>query len=315
MRNKPHQKHIFNADYSVITFATNKHSYVQMALNCARSILLHNDISIFIVSNLDFKIPEAFQNNVFTVPAHEDHAALGIGMKLHIDEYLQTPYSLFIDSDCMVYGGLNTIFKAAGNNDITVAGNITAAKNWCGNEQAETIRQHFGLTELIRYNGGLYYLKKSAATNRMFDKARAIGEKYDDYGFSRINNKWINEEAPLSIAMMLNHQQPMPDDGQFMTDLFTDRRPGILNVLTGAIQLINPSLPSPMHRLWYPAAYSPLILHFGGNNANSYPYNSQTALLKLNKLQLPTWLSSLIVTLFIHIPYKSFHALRAILKK
>ncbi|MEO8884773.1 MAG: hypothetical protein ABI367_01845 [Mucilaginibacter sp.] len=304
------KRHTFSADYSVITFATNKQSYVQFAFNCTRSILLHNDISIFIVSNLNFTIPEALKNNVFIVPARQEHVALGIGMKLHIDKYLQTPYSLFIDSDCMVYGSLAPVFEAAGNNDITVAGNITAAQNWCGNEQAETIKQHFGLTELIRYNGGLYYLKKSAHTTRMFDKARAIGEKYDEYGFSRINNKWINEEAPISIAITLNHQHPMPDNGQFMTDLFTNSRPDTLNVLTGAIQLKNPPLPSGKHRPWYPVAYSPIILHFGGSSINSYPYNSQIALLKLNDMGLPLWLSSFIVTLFIHVPYKMWYWFR-----
>ena len=303
------QKHLYNSDHSVITFATNKQSYLELALNCARSILLHNDISIYIVSNLNSPIPDTLKNNVFILPPLPGHAEMGIGMKLHIDQYLQTTHSLFIDSDCLVYGSLNSIFEAAMGNDVSVAGNITAAKNWCGHEQAETIKQNFGVDDLIRYNGGLYYLKRSDTTTKIFDKARAIGQKYDDYGFDRIG-KWINEEAPISIAMMLDHQKPIADDGQFMTDLFTDGRPNVLNVLTGDIKLENPAPPAPRHRPWYPAVYSPVILHFGGSSIKTYPYNAQVMLLKLNELQLPIWLSSLFVTIFYDIPYKSYYRLR-----
>lgn len=303
------RRHLFDQEYSVVTFATNKLSYLQLALNCARSILLYNDISIYIVSNLNFAIPDTLKKNVFIIPPMPGHAEMGIGMKLHIDQYLQTQHSLFIDSDCLVYDNLNSIFAAAMGNDVSVAGNVTAAKNWCGDEQAETIKQNFGVDDLIRYNGGLYYLKKSDLTTKIFDKARAIGEKYDDYGFSRIG-KWINEEGPLAIAMMLNHQQPIPDDGQFMTDLFTDGRPNVLNVLTGDIKLINPAPPAAKHRPWYPAAYSPIILHFGGSSIKAYPYNAQVMLLKLNDMKLPVWVSSLLVTLFYNIPYKTYYWLR-----
>ena len=83
------QRHLYSSDYSVLTFATNKLSYLELALNCARSILLHNDISIYIVSNLNFTIPDTLKSKVFIIPPMPGHAEMGIGMKLHIDQYLQ----------------------------------------------------------------------------------------------------------------------------------------------------------------------------------------------------------------------------------
>lgn len=301
--------------YSVITFATNKLSYARFALNCAQSILVHNDIPTFIVSNLDFQIPAKFRNRIFIIPAKAEHASLGIGMKLHIDEYVQTNHTLFIDSDCICFGNLNEIFKACEGMDVSVAGNIVPTENWCGPELAKTIKDNWGLDEIIRFNGGLYYIKKSPLAKSIFNRAREIAIKYDDYGFHRIKDKWINEEGPLSISMVLNKQKPIADNGYFMTDLYTDQRPGEMNVLKGTRILRNPPVPNRKHRSWYPNKFSPLILHFGGNNISSYPYKSQNLLLKLYRMHIPVQVATAFVNIFIHFPYKSFHWLIGSLRK
>jgi hypothetical protein len=300
-------KEIFRGDHSIIIFATNKHSYADMALKCAASILLFNNIKIYVITNLNITIPRQYARHINIIRCRPEYEPLGIEMKLHIDEYLQTEHTLFIDADCLCFGSLKDIFNAGAHGDVTVAGNVVAAATWCGREQAGTIKKRFGLDELIRYNGGLYRIKKNTATKKIFNKAREIAADYDNYGFSRINGKWINEEGPLSIAMMLNKQQPFADDGRYMTDLFTDRRPGTLNVLKGLANLKNPPLPSTLHRPWYPNKYGPVILHFGGSSNNSYPYNSQGALLKLNSFKLPVWLSIFLVEFFIHIPFKTYY--------
>jgi len=308
--NNPH----LLAKHSVITFATNQLTYVKFALNCAQSILLHNDIPVFIVSNLDFSIPAKFKDHVFIIPPKPGHLLLGIGMKLHIDEYLQTEHTLFIDSDCICFDNLGDIFTACAGMDVSVAGNIVKAGSWCGEPLARVVKEHWGLDELIRFNGGLYYIKKSGTAHRIFDKAREIAVDYDKYGFDRIKNKWINEEPTLSIAMMLNNQKPIADDGRFMTDLFTDHRPGELNVLKGTRLLNNPPVPLPGHRAWYPAKYSPILLHFSGTRLNSYPYVSQGVLLQLRRIGIPVWAASFIVSVDVHFLFRVYHWFRKCLK-
>jgi len=302
------------AKHSVITFATNQSTYVQLALNCAQSILLHNDIPVYIVSNLDFSIPAKFNDRLFIILPKPEHLSLGIGMKLHIDEYLQTEHTLFIDSDCICFGNLGDIFTACAGMDVSVAGNIVKAESWCGEPLARVVRQNWGLDKLIRFNGGLYYIKKSETAHRIFDKAREIAVDYDKYGFDRLKNKWINEEPTLSIAMMLNSQKPIADNGSFMTDLFTDHRPGELNVLKGTRLLKNPRAPLPGHRAWYPTQYSPIILHFSGTRINSYPYVSQGVLLQLQRMRMPVWAASVVVSVTVHFPFKVYHWFRRCLK-
>lgn len=291
---------------SVLIFATNNLKYVQFAFNCAESILLHNDIQIYIVTNLDFPIPFSLQRNVSTVKIEKEHAEMGIGMKLYIDKYLQTERSLFIDSDCLCFGDLQPVFTTCENKNFSVVGTIVNAEEWVGTEQATIIEREFAIKQLPRFNGGMYYIKKGRKTSEIFDFARSIIPDYDHFGFQRINNKWINEEGPLAIAMVKHMETPMPDDGRYMTDLYTDTHPRKLNVLKGIRVLNNPPKGSPRHRPWYPEGqYSPTIIHFGGSNLNSYIYRSQVALLQLYKKHIPQNLATQIVNIFIHIPFRS----------
>jgi len=302
--------------FSIVTFATNKHAYFNFALNCARSVLLHNKIPIYIITNLNVKIPADLVENVFILKAKPEHAALGIGIKLYTDQYLQTDESLFIDADCLCFGNLFPIFEAAGRESVSVVGTIVDSHEFCGDQQAKTIEENFNLSKLIRFNGGLYYLKKDEVCKKIFELARSIIPNYDKFGFQRINKNTLNEEGLLSIAMMTYRQKPMMDKGIYMTDLSTDHHPFGLNILTGKRKLNNPKKGATKHRPWYPIGnYSPLVLHFGGQSLRTHPYNGQSLLLQLKSKKIPNILSSLISFLIIEIPYFTYYKLCGLLKK
>jgi len=292
-------------DRSVLLLATNKREYLQFALNCAASIKLHNPgLQIFIATNIEVK--EAISGVTFLSVSNE-LAKLYIEAKIYLDDFLQTEETLFIDSDCLCYGSLDPIFEACRGMDVTVIGRPVPLESYWGTGHSEFARKEFGIDKSILFNGGFYYFKKSELTKRIFDKAREISLKYDEYGFHRIKNKWKNEEDLLSIGMVANKQSPIADDGRFMTDLYTDHRPAILNVLKGERRLRNPAYPVREPRGWYPATYSPVILHFGGSNLNSYPYVSQHWLLKLHKAGFSKAIASALVFIFIDVPFRSYY--------
>jgi hypothetical protein len=289
------------ADRSVILLATNKPEYLKFAINCAESIKIHNPgLPIFIATNIK---PDKDIAGVKFLSVSDELAKLYIEAKLYLDSFLQTEETLFIDSDCLCYDNLNPIFEACQGMDVAVIGRLIPLENYWGTgaKGAEYARKEFSIDMSIHFNGGFYYIKKTELTKRIFDKARKISVKYDEYGFHRIKNKWKNEEELLSIGMTSNHQHPVSDDGKFMSDLTTDLRPRVLNVLKGKRVLRNGS------RNWYPSVYSPVIVHFGGSNIKSYPYISQSLLLKLFLSGLPVSVSSFIVFITIHIPYKTYH--------
>ena len=301
-------------EYAVVTYATNKLSYVKFAFNCAQSVVLYNkDIPVYIVTNLPVTVPKGLKNT-FIIPVSNELAEKGLELKLYIDQFLHKTYTLFIDADCLCFGSLEPLFRAFGKNDLSVIGNVVPSADWCGDTQAATIKKVFNLDSLVRFNAGVIYLKKSRVNTRLFDEVRDIAKNYDDYGFIR-NGKWVNEEGPIAITMMLNNQTPAADNGTYMTNLFTDPMPRIMNVLTGERLLKNPAIPSPRHRAWYPAQYSPVILHFGSGRINSYPYNSQKLLLYLQRCGFPNALSTVITFTFIHIPYRTAYWLIGSLRK
>ncbi len=292
-------------DRSVLLLATNKKEYLQFALNCAQSIKLHNpDLQIFIATNIAVK---KTISGITFLSVSEDLAKLYIEAKIYLDSFLQTQETLFIDSDCLCYGNLEPLFKACRGMDVTVVGRPVPLESYWGTEHSEFARKEFGIDKSIVFNGGFYYFKKSALTKSIFDKAREISSRYDEYGFHRIKNKWKNEEELLSIGMVVNKQTPIADNGTYMTDLYTNHRPATLNVLTGARELRNPAYPVVEPRSWYPAAYSPILLHFGGSSLKSYPYVSQSALLRLHNLGLPVPLASALVYVFIDTPFKTYY--------
>ena len=298
-------KTVFTSDYSVITFATNKISYLKFALNCARSVLQYNEIKFYIVSDLKINVPSALKKNVLTIAALPEHLNQGIGIKLYIDKYLQTTHTLFIDADCLCYSSLKPLFNLFSNKNVSVVGNIVNAEDWVGETQARNIYTTFGITKLPRFNGGVYYVSKSEQAVKVFNKARKIALDYDQLSFQRIHQKWINEEILIAIAMMLNNELPVPDNGFLMTDLYTDQHTSNLNVLTSFRQIKNPSIGCKLHRSWYPTGtLNPVIIHFGSSNLYRYPYLSQHILLKLKSKKMSIRLVSVLTAIFIHIPFK-----------
>jgi len=290
---------------SVLLLATNKREYLDFAVNCARSIGLHNPgLKVFIATNIAAAAPHP---GIEFLLVNDEIARLNIEAKLYLDHFLQTEETLFIDSDSICYGDLTPIFEACKGASVTVVGRSIALEDFWGSEGAVFARKEFGIDRSILFNGGLYYIKNNDITNRIFERARAISEKYDEYGFHRIKNKWKNEEDLMSIGMVANNQHPIADDGRFMTDLYTDGRPGSLNVLTGKRLLRNPGNPPVERRAWYPSSFSPILIHFGGNSIRSYPYISQRLLLKFHQKSGSAALSSILIYLLIDIPYKSYY--------
>jgi hypothetical protein len=300
---------------SVLLLATNKQDYLQFALNCADSVRLHNpDLPIFIATNVK-TAGFAPRSGIEFLDVPGEIAKLYIEAKLHIDKFLQTEETLFIDSDCLCYGDLAPVFEACNGMDVTVVGRVVPSEQYWGISGAPFAKKEFGIDQSILFNGGFYYIRKNEAAKQIYNRARTISAKYHEYGFNLIKNKWKNEEDMLSIAMAAYKQQPVADDGKFMTDLSIDWRPRVLNVLKGERLLQNPAYPSPKHRAWYPSNYSPVILHFGGGNIGSYPYISQSFLLRLHRNGIPAILSSIITYIFIHIPYKSYYWAGSLLEK
>ncbi|MBT2562801.1 hypothetical protein J7E50_24050 [Pedobacter sp. ISL-68] len=278
----------------VITLATGKKLYVDLAVNLARSFIRWNDhesISFIIVTDQPAFIPADVKAWAKTIVIEEGAFGLGFSPKLHLDKIVPAGQTLFIDSDCLIFGNIELIFNQFLGNTVSVLGGYISDGEWFGD--VKSILQQFNLVQMPKFNGGIYYLENNAKAKEVYETARDLEKRYDEIGFKRLRNR-PNDEVIMALAMQLHQMQPLIDDGTTMSD--PQACPGgyKIDVVSGERWLINPSKPHPLHQDWYPfEKVQPLIFHFLGYYTKHYPYQREVFRLEHFLNQKLNWLTEL----------------------
>jgi hypothetical protein len=291
---------------SVLTIATGKRVYINMAVALARSFLWwhkNSDITFYIATDSHEYIPSELKKRIKILSFKPGELGEGFSSKLYIDRLAPTSKTLFIDADCLIYGNLDRVFKAFDGKAVSVVGGFISDGEWFGD--ITTIRKQFNLDQLLKFNGGIYYIEKGEIATSVYEKARALEPQYDAIGFKRLRNR-PNDELLMSLAMALNGQSPLIDDGTILSD--PQACPGgmYLDVLKGKSLLINPPKPDKKHQKWYPFhKVSPLVVHFLGDYTTKYPYKREDHILcMITKGSSPLW-SRTLTFIKITVPFKS----------
>jgi hypothetical protein len=295
----------------VLTIATGKKLYLDMAATLARSFFLwhaNSSIKFQLVTDLVADIPADISNRIEIIPVRKGEIGEGFSPKLHLDKLARSGQTLFIDSDCLIYRNLDTVFRQFEGHSFSVVGNYIKEGEWFGNIAA--ICEHFKVPELPKFNGGVYYLEKGAMVGKLYEKAREIEQYYDEAGFIRLRNR-PNDEVVLSTAMALFGQTPIPDDGSIMAE-FVNFQSGIKSALSdGVAELYN----MPGHKYyqahWPLQSARPAIVHFLGQHNRTMPYMKEARLLKylaVNRFPMP--LARVAVFFQISLPYQILSAFK-----
>lgn len=278
----------------VITLATGKKLYVDLAVHLARSFVKWNDpelIAFIIVTDLPAFIPADVRAWVKTIVIEEGAFGLGFSPKLHLDKVAPAGQTLFIDGDCLIFGNIELIFEQFLGKTVSVLGGYISDGEWFGD--VKHILQQFNLVQMPKFNGGIYYLENGAVAKSVYETARELETRYDEIGFKRLRNR-PNDEVIMALAMELHQMPPLIDDGTVMSD--PQACPGgyKIDAVSGERWLINPPKPHPLHQDWYPfEKVEPFIFHFLGYYTKHYPYRREVFRLEHflnNKLN---WLTEL----------------------
>jgi hypothetical protein len=302
---------VVNTNRSIITIATGKKLYVDLAVNLARSFIWwhpQSNIQFFIVTDSMEHIPKNVSEKVNIITIQPGELGEGFSSKLHLDKLAPEGQTLFIDSDCLIFKNLDSVFERFLNHSVSVIGNYVSKGEWFGN--IEAVCQKFGLPHLPKFNGGIYYLEKGPMASKVYETARALEKQYDDIGFKRLRNR-PNDEQLMSLAMQLHNQQPIDEDATIMSD--PQACPGgyFIDVIKGKCELINPPLPNPNHQSWYPfEKVSPAIFHFLGYYTTHYPYKREIYRLEKAMKEQLSWKEEVKVKLSVEIPER----LKAVMK-
>lgn len=287
-----------------------------MAVALARSFSLwhrNSDISFWIATDNISAFPKDIKLWVNFIELTEGQLGEGFSSKLHLDKIAPTKKTLFIDSDCLIVRNLDFIFTLFEGKPVSVVGNYISDGEWFGN--IKSICKKYDLDKLPKFNGGIYYVEKGELANKVYEKARELEHQYDEIGFVRLRNK-PNDEVIMAVAMALNHQQPLIDDGTIMSDPQACQGNLKLNVYEGKSELINPPFPSKLHQNWYPfLKVSPAIVHFLGYYTTKYPYIKEENKLKFFfEKNVPIHLVNIITFITITIPYKMYDNLKILFR-
>jgi hypothetical protein len=294
------------SDRAVLTLAAGNPVYWQLAINLARSFAwwhARSDIRFFIVTDLSDELPKDL-SEIEVVRVSSDILGKGFSAKLRLDELSPASKTLFVDADCLVVGNLESVFSRFAGRPVSVVGGKISCGDWFGD--VESICSHFGITELPKFNGGVYYLEPGSLASQTYSRARELEQHYDELGLKRLRGR-PNDELLMAISMSLQGLEAIPEDGTVMSD--PQACPGELkvSVLCGRSRLVNPPQPDPRHQSWNPFhVVHPLIVHFLGDHTNGWRYRAEAKKLRLvMERQWPVILANGMVG----VPFSAWHRL------
>lgn len=272
---------------AVLTLATGKAVYVQMAANLARSFLLWHeagDIGFVLATDRPDLVPADVRGRVSVLTLRPGQYGEVFSPKLHLDRMAPADATLFVDADCLCVGPLHSVFDRFAGRPVSVVGGAIVRGEWFGDVAA--VCRYFGLPSIPKFNGGIYYLERGVACEAVYATARSLEGSYDELGLVRLRGR-PNDELLMAIAMALHGQSGIAEDGSIMAEPFNFACGLRLDVLAGSALLRN----TPGHPRYAPAwplqEARPLIVHFLGAHTDAAPYTTEA--LKLERRVARGW--------------------------
>lgn len=266
---------------NVLTIATGKRLYFDLAINLARSFYWwHKDnaINFILLTDLPDHLPDDLNEKISVMKVLPDELGKGFSPKLHMDKFAPCGQTLFIDSDCLIYGSLDDVFSKFKGHHVSVTGTYISEGEWFGDITA--ICKSFNVAHLPKFNGGLYYIERGGKSSLIFKKARELETIYDEIGFKRLRGR-PNDEVLIALSMELYGETIIPEDGNILGE-FVNFQSGITSdLLNGLAELYNDPLNPLYQKNWPLTVGRPLIVHFLGHHNQTMPYIKEVRQLKL----------------------------------
>ncbi|MDB5122994.1 MAG: hypothetical protein JWP94_1123 [Mucilaginibacter sp.] len=288
---------------NILTIATGKKLYVDIAANLARSFWLWNagtNITFYLATDQPQYIPADLKAFVKIILIQPGELGEGFSPKLHLDKLAPAGQTLFIDSDCLVFGKLDFVFEIFKGHAVSVIGNYISKGEWFGDIQKICVQ--YNVPHLPKFNGGIYYLENGPVAKEVYSTAREFEKIYDEIGFVRLRNR-PNDEVLMALAMQMHGQAPVIDDGTIMSDPQSCPGGYKMDIVSGERWLVNPPAPNPRHQAWYPfEKVSPVIVHFLGYYTSHYPYKREVYRLIKKMANKLNWVTEVVTLVKIEYP-------------
>jgi len=187
----------------VITLAYGHKRFIEQARSLAHSLHLHapNVPRTLVTDCNDPQITNLFTN----VIAYRPEYGSGVRQKIYLDQYSPYDETLFIDSDCLVLGNLDSFWSAFRGQSFGVPGFRYLHKGETDELfNVDDALQRFNVVSLPKFNGGTYYFDRSSESQELFKTARHILENAKSLGLGEFRRNGPSDETVYSLAMAIH---------------------------------------------------------------------------------------------------------------
>ncbi|MBR5774496.1 MAG: hypothetical protein IKY44_06570 [Clostridia bacterium] len=216
-----------------VTIATGHDRYYTLALNLLNSYRLNSKdpLPFAIISDRENDITKAFDKVVITPTPHNSYMD-----KILIGKYLPFDETIFIDADCLAYSDLNVLFDIFGEADdfCCLGRTLPLTEQTDGWFSLSSFPESDGgnpdiidretasktLSYAVGMHGGMYYVRNSEPSQRVFQDALKIADTYSSYKFCLFEKP--ADEPILALAMAMNNCKPIPFESFGITCFWID---------------------------------------------------------------------------------------------
>jgi hypothetical protein len=251
----------------VFTVATGRSGYAEQALGLARSLKLIGDRTPRVVMT-DIDHP-AWSSN-FDEVVRPPKAISTYMLKLAALESTDADEVLFIDSDSLAFKRLDRVWSACEGADFAVQGTWITEGHWYG--YVEEILPKIGLDRIPRFNGGVMFYRRSAATYRLIEAAQREAETYANTGLDMFRGTVPDEPCVALAIARTGIGRVLPE-----TDNLMNTPVGVVGKLD--IDIMRARCRFIKHSMFDLRLIEPVILH-AGKYVNNAIYWEQLAVLE-----------------------------------
>lgn len=249
----------------ILTLAYGPERFVEQARSLAHSLQVHAPhLPRTLVT--DSKDPAILRMFTEIVPYRPEYGS-GVRQKLFIDLYSPYEETLFIDSDCLALGNLDSFWSAFAGQCFGVPGYRYQEKGTVdAYMDLDHVLETLQVTRIPKFNGGTYYFVRSSKATEFFNTARHLLDNWTSLRMREFRENGPADEAVYSAAMAI-HQIPltsMGPGGMWTPCGYTG--PLHLDVLKGTCSFKKDGV-----------MLAPEVVHFPGEYVYAYPYTRERA--------------------------------------
>src|ERR1700735_3143936 len=191
----------------VITLAYGPPRFVEQPRSLAHSLQVH---APHLPRTLVTDSHEPSIRKLFTeVIAYRSEFGPGVRQKVFLDHYSPYDETLFIDSDCLVLGNLDSFWAAFAGQSFGVPGYRYLKRGEVDPYiDVEHALNTLNVLQLPKFNGGTYYFTRSPETTEFFNTARKFLDNFSSFRLSEFRRNGPADEAIYSLAMAA-HDLPL----------------------------------------------------------------------------------------------------------